>query len=466
MRNRSIRFKLSLWFSLVLVTVAGITFAVNLFAGQTVLRGTVRDYLIGAVEENVDKISYVTEESDPLSNAYIPFSEGYLEIDLDFMDVVNDVYTGLYSSEGKLLYGENPLLRKTGTPVFEGSRIWHMKKGGIRYDFYDRKLNIALPGGEVLFIRGIVPDTRSGGQLRDIARLSLFILPVLIFLAVLSGYLVSDRLLSPLRRIERAAGSISRGDDLRKRIDVGKNRDEVGRLTEAFNRMLDRLEDSFERERRFTSDASHELRTPTSVILAEAEYTLEKERPAEEYRESLSVVKKQGEKMKELISDMLDYTRMEQGTERYEMKKENLSALVRELSDQLSLPKTNGITLETEIREGLFVKGNRLLLMRMLQNLVSNAYRYGKEDGRISVCLKEEPEGILLSVSDDGIGIPEEEQEKIFDRFYRGDDARSTPGTGLGLSMVKKIAELHGAEIRVKSSPGEGSTFSVIFPAL
>ena len=163
---------------------------------------------------------------------------------------------------------------------------------------------------------------------------------------------------------------------------------------------------------------------------------------------------------------MLDYTRMEQGTERYEMKKENLSALVRELSDQLSLPKTNGITLETEIREGLFVNGNRLLLMRMLQNLVSNAYRYGKENGRISVCLKEEPEGILMSVSDDGIGIPEEEQEKIFDRFYRGDDARSTPGTGLGLSMVKKIAELHGAEIRVKSSPGEGSTFSVIFPAL
>ncbi len=463
MRNRSIRFKLTLWFSMVLIAVVSVTLLSTLWASRMVLRGTIRDYLISTVEGNVGKIQYVTEKGDTNINAYITYGDGMLQIDLDFMDVINDVHTALYTSDGTMLYGENPLSKQTGELPFTVSHTWNMTYDNVRYDFYDRKLNISLPEGETLWIRGIVPETKSALQLREIIRLSLLLLPILIFLAVMSGYLVVDRQLAPLKKIQETAEEISRGDDLKKRIEAGRNNDEVGRLAKVFNKMLDRLERSFETERRFTSDASHELRTPTAVILAEADYTLEKERSAEEYIEAMEVVQKQGNRMKDLISDMLDYTRMEQSSERYPMETLDLSDLVRETAGQMALLKTNGITLREEIEDGIQISGNRMLISRMLQNLISNAYRYGKENGHIDVSLKKDGEQIVLSVSDDGIGIAEEEQEKIFDRFYRSDTSRSIQGTGLGLSMVKKIAELHGAKIGLESKIDQGSTFRIIF---
>ena len=239
--------------------------------------------------------------------------------------------------------------------------------------------------------------------------------------------------------------------------------DEVGKLATVFNRMLDRLQHSFDSERQFTSDASHELRTPTSVILAQTDYILEKDRPAEEYKEALEVVQKQGRKMNTLIADMLDYTRMDQGAERYPFETVDLSALTAETADQMALLGTRGIQLTSDVDDGVMVNGNALLLSRLLQNLISNAYRYGKDDGHIAVSLKQGPGDVQLAVSDDGIGIPTAEQIRIFDRFYRADSSRSTEGTGLGLSMVKRIAELHGATLELESEEGVGSTFRVFF---
>ncbi len=463
MRNKSIRFKLTLWFSLVLILIVGLTFfAIRVTSGM-VLRGTIRDYLISTVEENVNQIKYTETEKDPKANIYIPYKEGYLEVDTDFMDVVNDVHTALYTADGAMLYGENPLSKETEAIPFTESYTWHMKIQNVRYDLYDRKLNITLPDSDTIWIRGIVPETKSAGQLKEITRISLILLPILIALAVLSGYLLADRMLSPIRKIEVTAEQISRGDDLKRRIDVGKNQDEVGRLAKVFNRMLDRLEGSFESERQFTSDASHELRTPTSVILAQCEYTLEKERSVPEYEEALRVVEKQGKRMNALIGDMLDYTRMDQGTKRYPFERADLSQIVWETAEQMKMIGTKGITLQTKVEPNLEISGNRMLLSRMVQNLISNAYRYGKENGTILVALQKVEDKIILSVKDDGIGIAKEEQEKIFDRFYRSDASRSIQGTGLGLSMVDKIAKLHDAAVKVESEPGKGSTFFVIF---
>ncbi|MBQ2119266.1 MAG: HAMP domain-containing histidine kinase [Clostridia bacterium] len=463
MKNRSIRFKLTLWFSAALIVVVGITLLAVLTASRAVLRGTIRDYLVGTVEENVDKIRFVTGKGDTAANSYIPYGEGYLQIDLDFMQVVNEVHTALYTASGVMLYGENPLSRQTGDLAFTESHIRYMKIKGVRYDLYDRKLDIPLPDGRPLWIRGVVPETKSAAQLGEITRLLLILLPILILLSVVSGYFLADRLLSPIRRIEKTAEEISAGDDLKKRIDGGGTRDEIGHLADVFNRMFDRLERSFEAEQRFTSDASHELRTPTAVILAQSEYTLEKERTPEEYVEALQVVQKQGKRMDALISDMLDYTRLEQSPERYVFETVDLSRLVSETAEQMTMVGTNGISLRTQVEEGVSVPGNPMLLSRLLQNLIGNAYRYGRENGHTTVSLFSDGGRTVLSVADDGIGIPREEQEKIFDRFYRGDASRSVRGTGLGLSMVKKIAELHGAGVEVESSPGEGSTFRIIF---
>lgn len=463
MKNRGIRFRLTLWFSLAMIAIVVVTCWITLGASRAVLRGTIRDYLISSVEENVDKIQFVSETGDRHANSYIPYERGYLQIDLDFMNVVYDVHMALYTADGSLLYGENPLSRQIGDLAFHESRTWTMDAGGVHYLLYDRKLNIDLPDGGVLWMRGIVPDTRSLLQLRAIIRLSLVLLPLLMILSVLFGWMLTDRLLSPIRKIEKTAAEITNGDDLKKRIHVGGSNDELHRLAVVFNRMLDRLEAAFDAERRFTSDASHELRTPTSVILAQSDYILEKERSPEEYEEAFLVVRKQGERMKSLISDMLDYTRMEQGAEHFAFEALDLSGLVSETAGQMAMIGRENVRLDTQIEKDLHIQGNPALLSRLLQNLISNAYRYSKDDGHILVSLTGTEENVVLSVADDGIGIEEQDLGKIFDRFYRADASRSVHGTGLGLSMVKKIADLHHAGIEVESRPGSGSTFRIIF---
>ena len=294
-------------------------------------------------------------------------------------------------------------------------------------------------------------------------RVSLVILPFVILICALSGYLLSGRLLSPIIRIKDTAEKISNGADLGQRIEVANSNDEIGKLAQVFNSMLGRIEKSFETERQFTSDVSHELRTPTAVILAQAEYALEKERTGEDYIEALETIRNQGRRMNNLITDMLDYTRMEQGSERYAFENCDLSEIVTESTAQITVSDTKEITLTSDIESGIQIPGNRLLLSRLMQNLLENAYRYGKENGKVNVSLKKETNSIILSVADDGIGIEKDEQEKIFERFYRSDASRSVKGTGLGLSMVKRIAELHGAEIDLRSEPGKGSDFRIIF---
>ena len=463
MKKKSIRFKLTLWFCAALALVVGLTFAAVRIASSTVLRATIRDYLIGAVEENIDKIGYSAEPGEVEGDINIPYSGGALHIDSGFMDIMNDVFTALYTDDGTMLYGENPLAKKTSEISFSGTRLWNIKVDGERYDIYDRDLNIKLSDGQELWIRGIVPETRSTAQLGEITRLSLFLLPLLIIIAAAVGYIIVDRLLSPLGRIEAAAEEISKGDDLHKRIDEGDSSDEVGRLAGAFNRMFDRLENAFESERQFTSDASHELRTPTSVILAQTEYTLEKDRDVEEYKEALEVVGRQGRRMKMLIDDMLDYTRMDQDPGRYTMESLDLSKVVSETAEQLRPVPESPVKYIVDIEPDIAIDGNELLISRMVQNLISNALRYGGEDATVETRLFTEGGKPVITVRDDGPGIAPEEQEKIFDRFYRSDSSRSVQGTGLGLSMVKKIAQIHGAEVSLESEPGKGSCFRISF---
>ena len=460
-KNRSIRWKLSFWASLSLIAVAGITLLAVRLAAESALRGTVRGYLISTVEQNAAQIERVPQRGTDDETLYLPWDGAYLTIDLDYMDVANDVYTALYTADGLMLYGENPLSRETGSVPFAEGRARQIEAGGLRYELYDRRLPFGT-GESELWIRGVVPETEGLRQLQQITRSLLMLLPLLIALALLAGWLLAGQMLAPLRRIEETAEQISRGDDLKRRIETGESNDEIGRMARVFNGMLDRLERSFEAERRFTSDASHELRTPTAVILAQTEYSLEKERSGEEYREALRVVRKQGRRMSALIDDMLAYTRLDQSPERYPFVRLELSRLALEAAEETRLLHAEDVTLETEIEEGLFVEGNAMLLRRLTHNLLSNACRYG--NGLVRIRLVREGERICLSVEDNGPGIPPEEREKIFDRFYRGDASRSGEGTGLGLAMVKKIAQMHGAELRLESAPDAGSCFFVFFP--
>ncbi|MDO4338559.1 MAG: HAMP domain-containing sensor histidine kinase [Eubacteriales bacterium] len=461
MRTLTIRKKITLWFAAALVLLAGLTMVVVMLISNAVIQKGIRDDLVERVEENMDEVEFFSDirDSDWMDgdDLYMKYQEGYLEIDDDFLNRVNGIYTSLYNSDGTLLYGENPIARESGEYPFVDSQVQRIRADGSRYYIYDRALS--GEGLEELWMRGTVSETQGDSQIHTIVRLTLWLVPLLVVLAIIGGYVIAGRFLLPIKQIGEAAESIREGNDLTKRIALGKGEDELHQLANTFDRMFDRLENSFKAEQQFTSDASHELRTPITVILSECEYTLEEPREAEEYVEALEVIERQGRRMSVLIGEMLEFTRLEQNAGRFVKEMVDLSGLCGAVCDDMELVLERGITLKREITPEITVNGNPILLNRLLVNLISNAGRYGRENGHIVVKLEKKEKTVRLSVSDDGIGIEKEQQEKIWNRFYQVDPSHSGTGAGLGLAMVKSIAEFHGGSVSVESSPGCGSTF-------
>lgn len=466
MKNLSIRLKITLWFAVALFVIVAITYVVILTVSNQVIQKTIRDTLLHTVEDNVDEVEFYTDISQvDIANSvdhFIMYNSGYLEVDDDFLDEVNDVYTALYLSDGTLMYGENPLAVALADLEFSDSEIRERTVNGELYYILDRHLT--QKGLEDLWLRGVVSEHQGEVQMHEISTLSLIILPIILIAAVLGGYFIAKRMLRPIKQITNAAENISRGGDLKKRIELDRGKDELHQLADSFNNMIARLDESFEAERQFTSDVSHELRTPMSVIMAQCEYTLDEERTPQEYERALRLIRRQGRKMTKLINDMLDFVRLERRGTNYQIEKLNLSALVNSVCEDMSLIRERGISLEHEVEDEIWVDGNPALLSRLLSNLISNAYRYGKDDGHIKVRLKKSQDEVTLSVSDDGIGISREDKEKIFRRFYQADSSRTGSGTGLGLSMVKEIASFHGGSMSVESEPGKGSEFTFHLP--
>ncbi|MCD8089079.1 MAG: HAMP domain-containing histidine kinase [Clostridiales bacterium] len=464
MNRLSLRAKITLWYSAVLVLIVALTYFALLSLGRQVIQKTVKDSLITTVADNVDEVEYYYDIDEGFNEVdyYVDYENGYIEIDDDFLREVNGVYTSLCLSDKTLVYGENPVASETAALQLSDGSLRQIKVGSELYYVYDKKLT--LSGLEGLWLRGVVSETQGEVQLSAVARMSLILLPVLVLLAIAGGYIIAGRTLRPIDRISAAAARISQGGDLKQRIDLGEGSDEIHRLADRFNEMFGRLENSFTSQQQFISDASHELRTPVSVIMAQCELTLEKERTPSEYEEALEVVERQGRKMTRLIKDMLDFTRLELHPEKYKKKLLNLSELAEDVCGDLAIIAEKGISLTCEAEKEIYIKGNRGLLTRLLSNLISNAYRYGREGGYIKTRLKTAENSIILSVEDNGIGIEGGELQNIFLRFYQADSSHTGAGSGLGLAIAKEITQFHGGEISVKSRPGSGSTFTVVFP--
>ena len=464
MKKLSFRVKITLWFSFITAFIIAVTFGVIFRVSNAVTQKNIQDNLIEITEANTDEIKYkdtIDDTWEMQDDQYIKYGDGYLEIDDDFLDIVNGIYSALYYETGTLLYGENPLAKINADIPFSDNTVQTVNFEGTEYYVFDRP--ISGDGTDGLWLRGIVSENQGTQQLDRIVSLSSVALPALLILAVLGGYWIAGRALKPVYKITEAATKISQGNDLNKHIESGKGTDELHRLVDVLNDMISRLNKAFKKEQQFTSDVSHELRTPMSVITAQCEYTLESTRTQEEYEDALRVIQRQGRKMSRLIDDMLCFARLDGHKDSYPKEKINLSMLVTDICDDMSLLKTNNIVLSRDIQPDIYIFGNSMLISRMITNLISNAYRYGKKDGKIFVKLSCSDE-VLLSVEDNGIGIPAELHEKIFERFYRADESRSTEGTGLGLAMVKDIAAYHGGSVEVNSENKKGSTFFVHIP--
>lgn len=313
-----------------------------------------------------------------------------------------------------------------------------------------------------VIIRGVHPTTAVPGDLSIIIFVLIALLPLLILIATVGGFVITKRAFRPISQMRETVEQISDGKDLTRRVNLGDGNDEIYKLGHTFNRMFERLEDSFEREKQFTSDVSHELRTPISVMLSQCEYAMEQVNP-KETTQSLGIILKQSQKMHRLIQQLLMLSRCDQGFEKLHMERFSLSELfeivVEEAEERAELKH---IKMKQDIQPEIIIEGDETLIMRMLVNLLNNAINYGNEDGWIKVSLTKHESVILGMVEDNGIGINPKDQEKIWNRFYQVNAARTSgedESMGLGLSMVKWIIEAHGGTIRVESELGKGSRF-------
>lgn len=483
MKNLTIRFKLTAAYALLLTVLVLLTFFIMRTAAASVLLKTTRDYLVAAVEANTNGARFIaTKEEADSDFLLIDYDGGYLMIENTFLDIINDVYIALYDSQGTLLYGANPLSEILDGKGLSSSSLFRKTVNGARYDIYERPLPVK--GTDGLWLRGVLSLGTVDEQLDDMTDIILTLIPGLLILTVILSYLLAGRLLRPIQELKEAAASITGGSDLKKRIALPGPKDELHELADTFDAMTARLDRSFEAEKRFTSDASHELRTPASVIMAQCEYTLDKERTAAEYEDALRTIRRQGARMSGLIGDMLDYARMSGQAERYPFSTIDFSSLAEGICKDMAMIGEKNITLTADIEKGLTIESHAQLLTRLLQNLITNAYRYGKENGHIAVnlchaqansdvhsihCFSENmpaqkvPVCIKLTVCDDGQGIDEKDLPHIFERFYRSDKSRGSKGTGLGLAMVAQICEMHHAAIDVTSTPNEGTSFTIRF---
>ncbi|MHC5544618.1 sensor histidine kinase, partial [Singulisphaera rosea] len=269
-----------------------------------------------------------------------------------------------------------------------------------------------------------------------------------------------------MARMSDAASSIS-ASNLSRRIDMARTESELGRLATILNETFDRLEGAFVRQVQFTADASHELRTPLSVVISHCELALRKSRTPEEYREMFATALKAAKRMRGVIEGLLTLARADSTAPNLDHGPVDLAEVVEESVEMLR-PLASSSKVEIEIEtEPAEAFGDHDRLRELVVNLVTNAIRYNREDGRVTVRLRKEPEGLTLTVADSGIGIPEEHWPELFERFYRVDPVRSRElgGSGLGLSIARWIVEAHGGTITFTSVFGEGTTFTVHLPA-
>jgi heavy metal sensor kinase len=313
----------------------------------------------------------------------------------------------------------------------------------------------------------VVTDLRRSYETSaEILRIALWLAPLLLVASATGGYWLSSRALAPVDRMIESSRQIS-FTNLHRRLVVPRTGDELQRLSETLNQMIQRLETAYLSVVQFTGDASHELRTPVAFIRTTAEVALVQPRTPESYRSALSAIHEESERITEIIEQLLILARAD--ADRYALNLVQID--VREpvshaLSKILPLAAEKGVKLHAELPEDeAAVFGDAASLLRLFLILLDNALKYTPEGGAVTVRISNDAGRISVAVRDSGIGIAESELDKIFDRFYQADKARSrdSGGSGLGLSIGRWIAEAHRAEIRVESKLHVGSQFTVWF---
>lgn len=441
MRNMSVTVKIALWYAAALVLITGLFVAVIVNFEHMHASNAVNTQIMDEVEDAMGKIA---KEGKDFT----------LSRETDYYD--DGVYISVYDNNGVLVEGKIPH-EISSLPEFHEEKTTEMKgsDGEIWY-VYDRTFEIEgtsfqIRGAAKAFYENSAAFTR---------KIGLMILPLLVAVAIAGGALITRKIVRPVRRMMETVEEIRESKDYSKRVEVEGKHDEMHELASSFNSLFDDVEESFEKEKKLNSDLAHELKTPLAVLISQSDYAIENPDYSEK---ALATINSESRRMAEMVSSMLTLARSDAGTLVLENNRVDLSELCEIIAEQQSIiASEKGINFCQSIEEGITVQGDEVMLMRAILNYTDNAMKYGAaENGTVALKLERSGDEIIISVTDSGKGISKEEEDKIWDRFYRGDQSRcDSDSAGLGLSMVKAIAEAHGGKADVS-----GSTFRIILPA-
>lgn len=363
---------------------------------------------------------------------------------------------------------ESALAKKLGVTVTAADGAADVERAGARYREVTvevTKLADESPAERPATVRVVcgAPTAPVEASMAALTGQVLWIGPAALLVSLAGGFWLVSRALRPIDRMARTAREIE-ATDLSRRIDV-EGDDELGRLAATLNDAFARLQDAFDRQTRFTADASHELRTPLAVIAGNIELALKRPRSADEYRDAIADIAEAAERMRSIVEGLLTLARADAKAVQLRRERVSLTTLADEVMRlHRPLAAERGVTVTVESDGDVAATGDPERLRELVSNLVSNAIRYNRDGGSVSVRLSRDGATARLAVDDTGIGIPAEDLPHVFERFYRADKSRTRGGTGLGLAIVKWIVDAHAGTVSVESVPGR-TRFAITLPA-
>lgn len=453
MKKLSIKLKVTLWYTVFVAALTSIFIMVLIISSNKMTESILRMRLMNAVEWAFSSVSYD--------------NNGQIKISPEFKNS-KGVDVVIYDTNNNVRFSKKNSILIDGTYTeFKDRHLQVIESNETKYYVYDYFLKFKRH--EDLWARGIIPVNSENIANKSMIKLTLIIFPFIALFTALGGYLITKRAFAPVSKITSAANEISGGMDLSKRISIYDDapaHDEIYELAETFDKMFERLQKSFDNERQFTCDASHELRTPTSVIISQCEYLLSQEEN-EEKADSLKVILRQSKKMSKLINELLMLARTDNNKQTINLETLNLSETMQMVIEEMEImANKKNIEFLDDIDSDIYINADQTLIMRMLINLMSNAVQYGKQNGNVKISLHQIDGGVQGKIADNGIGIAPEYLTKIWDRFFQVDPSRSNTNgsSGLGLAMVKWIIEKHNGTIAVESEVDKGTVFTFFLP--
>ncbi len=442
----SIKLKITIWYTVIIVILALGFIGVMTHMGEENASSEAKARLLQVVTDVSEKID---------------FTDDGIHVDKKARFNEAGVYIALYDETGVMIEGRHPV-EITEMPDFDdrSMRTVQDDEGG---DWYIYDSAFETDEGTV-WVRGIERDTYETETRNALMRFFMIAVPVLVLLSFAGGYFITHRAFAPVRNVIRTAESITKDGDLSRRIEMGSGKDEISQLSDAFNRMFERLQINMDKEKQFTADVSHELRTPLSVIVSQSDYALQ---DPEYAGEALGTINKEAKDMSSLVSKLLFLSRSDADTVVIEKESVDLSFLCEAIAGQQhEAAEREGIDFTDDIESGVTVSGDEAMIMNSVLNLLSNAFKYRKDEGaRISLKLASESGQAVISVSDNGPGIAPENIERVWDRFFtEGHAERRKDSNGLGLAIVKAMVHVNGGTVEAASTQGEGSTFTIRLP--